>query len=284
MFCFKFGSENVPELPEVETVCRGLSKFLVGLRISSIEINRDGLRFPFPLDLKSIKGCHVLNVRRRAKYILIELENDLTLLVHLGMTGRFKLCTGATIIEKHDHLVFHFDGGSIAIYTDPRRFGIIDLIHGDTIHPLLAKLGPEPLSNDWNFEVLHKSLNRRNSPIKSVLMNQHVVVGIGNIYASEILFRSGVSPNRKASNISINMARRIHSATVEVLNEAILAGGSTLQDGQFLDVEGKFGYFSHEFSVYGREGKKCKNNSCRNIVKKSAHQGRSTYHCTRCQR
>ncbi len=274
----------MPELPEVETVCRGLSEYLVGQKITTLEINRKGLRFPFPIDLKSVEGNQVLNVRRRAKYILIELENDLTLLVHLGMTGRFKLRDGDIETEKHDHLVFHFEGGSTATYTDPRRFGIIDLIRGDSIHPLLAKLGPEPLSSNWDCGVLHESLSNRKSPIKSILMNQEVVVGIGNIYASEILFRAGVSPNRKATNVSLKMATRIHEATIKVLNEAILAGGSTLQDGQFLDVEGKFGYFSHDFSVYDRGGEECKNNNCKNIVKKSVHQGRSTYHCTRCQR
>ena len=274
----------MPELPEVETVCRGLSQHLVGQTISSLEIKREGLRFPFPNDLNSIVGNQVLNVVRRAKYILIGLQNNYTLLVHLGMTVRFKLRTGIIEHEKHDHLVFHFASGSTATYTDPRRFGIIDLIHGDVAHPLLSNLGPEPLSKDWNADVLLESLRNRKSPIKSVLMNQQVVVGIGNIYASEILFRAGVSPNRKATNISLQMAKRIHQSTLDVLDEAIEVGGSTLQDGQFLDVEGKFGYFSHNFSVYDRAGEECKNIGCNNIVKKTVQQGRSTFHCTSCQR
>ncbi|MDP6906042.1 MAG: bifunctional DNA-formamidopyrimidine glycosylase/DNA-(apurinic or apyrimidinic site) lyase [Candidatus Thalassarchaeaceae archaeon] len=274
----------MPELPEVETVCRGLAGHLIGKHIVKIELNRDGLRFPFPSNMKSIEGLKIKSINRRAKYILIELENNSTLLVHLGMTGRFKLENLRGTPEKHDHVVIHLDDNSTAVYTDPRRFGIIDLFERGQNHPLLIKLGPEPLSSNWDGEILHSSIKNRKSAIKSVLMNQHVVVGIGNIYASEILYRSGISPNRKASNVSSTMANRIHKCTVEVLKEAIDSGGSTLKDGQFVDVNGKLGYFSHGFSVYDREGEMCKNNNCTNIIKKSIHQGRSTYHCTRCQR
>ncbi len=274
----------MPELPEVETVCKGLSAHLTGKRITQLELNRNDLRFPFPDDLKSVEGREVIAIHRRAKYILIRLEDDLTMLVHLGMSGRFRFHEQPVSHEKHDHVIIHLDDGSIAIYTDPRRFGVIDLIYEEDNHRLLNHLGPEPLSTLWNGDIFMKSLRERKVSIKSALMNQKIVVGVGNIYASEALFLAKVSPNRKACNISLPQANRIHHATVQILENAITAGGSTLRDGQFTDIEGELGYFPHQFAVYDREGLECVNPNCTKLVKKSVHQGRSTYHCTACQR
>jgi formamidopyrimidine-DNA glycosylase len=269
----------MPELPEVETVRRGLLG-LVGKRILSVELNRADLRFPFPSDMDSIAGRKIINIERRAKYLLIRLENDLTWLAHLGMTGRF----GHKLEGKHDHVVVDFVDGARLVYTDPRRFGIMDLIHGDSEHKLLSHLGPEPLGDHWSGEILQKSLNGRNVNIKSALLDQKVVVGIGNIYASEILFRAGVSPKRLAKNISKRKALEIYIETQNVLLTAIEAGGSTLRDGQFKGINGDLGYFPHEFSVYDREGEECTTTGCEKLVKRAVQSGRSTFFCSQCQR
>ena len=269
----------MPELPEVETVRRGLLS-LIGKRILSVELNRPNLRFPFPDDMYSIAGRKILDVERRAKYILIALEDDLTWLVHLGMTGRF----GHRLEGKHDHVVVDFVDGTRLVYTDPRRFGVMDLIRPGESHKLLERLGPEPLGDNWSGVQLHESLRNRNISIKSALLNQHIVVGIGNIYASEILFRSGISPKRLAKNISLLMAKEIYRQTQHVLLTAIEAGGSTLKDGQFKQLDGDLGYFPHEFAVYDREGEECANPNCVKLVKKLVQSGRSTFYCSGCQR
>jgi len=269
----------MPELPEVETVRRGLLD-LVGKEILSVELNRADLRFPFPEDMDSIAGRKILNIERRAKYLLIRLENDLTLLSHLGMTGRF----GKALEGKHDHVIIDFVDGNRLVYTDPRRFGIMDLIHGDAEHKLLSHLGPEPFDTDWDGVRLHDSIRGRNVSIKSALLDQKIVVGIGNIYASEILFRAGVSPNRLAKNISKTMAGRIHGEVQNVLLAAIEAGGSTLKDGQFKAIDGNLGYFPHEFTVYDREGENCVTFECQNLIRRVVQSGRSTFYCSSCQR
>ncbi|MEE2748070.1 MAG: bifunctional DNA-formamidopyrimidine glycosylase/DNA-(apurinic or apyrimidinic site) lyase [Candidatus Thermoplasmatota archaeon] len=269
----------MPELPEVETVRRGLLG-LVGKRILSIELNRADLRFPFPEDMDSIAGRKIIDIERRAKYLLIRLEDDLTWLAHLGMTGRF----GQTLEGKHDHVIVDFVDGSRLVYTDPRRFGIMDLIRGNNEHKLLSHLGPEPLGDDWSGEILYESLRGRNVNIKTALLDQKVVVGIGNIYASEILFRAGISPKRLAKNISKNKSMEIYNETQHVLLLAIEAGGSTLRDGQFKGIDGDLGYFPHEFAVYDREGEICTSPGCENVVKRMVQSGRSTFFCSRCQR
>ena len=269
----------MPELPEVETVRRGLLG-LVGKEILAIELNRADLRFPFPDDMDSIAGRKIIDIVRRAKYLLIRLEGDLTWLVHLGMTGRF----GRVLEGKHDHVVIDFVDGTRLVYTDPRRFGIMDLIQGDNEHKLLSHLGPEPLGSDWSGVLLHKSLRGRNVSIKTALLDQKIVVGIGNIYASEILFRAGVSPKRLAKNVTEKMAIRIYEETQIVLLTAIQAGGSTLKDGQFKQIDGNLGYFPHEFAVYDREGEVCTSVECSNTIKRMVQSGRSTFFCSRCQR
>ena len=269
----------MPELPEVETVRRGLLG-LVGKEILAVELNRPNLRFPFPEDMEIIAGRKIIDIDRRAKYLLIRLEGDLTWLVHLGMTGRF----GRDLEGKHDHVVTDFVDGTRLVYTDPRRFGIMDLIHGNDGHKLLNHLGPEPLGTRWSGKRLHKSLRGRNISIKSALLDQKIVVGIGNIYASEILFRAGVSPKRLAKNVSEKMSIRIYDEAQIVLLTAIEAGGSTLKDGQFKQIDGNLGYFPHEFAVYDREGETCVDPICGKMVKKLVQSGRSTFYCSGCQR
>ena len=185
---------------------------------------------------------------------------------------------------KHDHVVIDFVDGTRLVYTDPRRFGIMDIIHGDNEHKLLSHLGPEPLGTGWSGKLLHKALRGRNVSIKSALLDQKIVVGIWNIYASEILFRAGVSPKRLAKNVSEKMANRIYDETQIVLMTAIEAGGSTLKDGQFKQIDGNLGYFPHEFAVYDREDEICTSVECSNIIKRMVQSGRSTFYCSRCQR
>ena len=269
----------MPELPEVETVRRGLLS-LVGKQILSIELHRPNLRFPFPEDMDSIAGRKILGIDRRAKYLLIALEGGLTWLSHLGMTGRF----GHQLEGKHDHVVVDFVDGTRLVYTDPRRFGMMDLIRPGESHKLLSNLGPEPLGNHWSGAQLHESIRNRNVSIKSALLNQHIVVGIGNIYASEILFRAGISPKRLAKNITRAMADDIYRQTQHVLLTAIEAGGSTLKDGQFKKLDGDLGYFPHEFAVYDREEEICVDPNCAKRVKKLVQSGRSTFYCSGCQR
>ena len=269
----------MPELPEVETVRRGLLS-LVGKRVLSIEINRPDLRFPFPDDMDLIAGRKIIAIDRRAKYLLIRLEGGLTWLAHLGMTGRF----GQSLEGKHDHVVVDFIDGSRLVYTDPRRFGIMDIIHGNDQHKLLDHLGPEPLGPNWSGASLHQALAGRNVSIKTALLDQKIVVGIGNIYASEILFRAGISPKRLAKNISSNKSQAIYNETQTVLLAAIEAGGSTLRDGQFKGIDGDLGYFPHEFAVYDREGMQCINLGCEKLVKRVVQSGRSTFYCSICQR
>ena len=269
----------MPELPEVETVRRGLLG-LVGKEILAVELNRPDLRFPFPEDMEIIAGRKIIDIDRRAKYLLIRLEGDLTWLVHLGMTGRF----GRELEGKHDHVITDFVDGTRLVYTDPRRFGIMDLIHGNDGHKLLNHLGPEPLGTEWSGKRLHKSLQGRNISIKSALLDQKIVVGIGNIYASEILFRAGVSPKRLAKNVSEKMSIRIYEEAQIVLLTAIEAGGSTLKDGQFKQIDGNLGYFPHEFAVYDREDEVCTSVECSNTIKRVVQSGRSTFYCSRCQR
>lgn len=268
----------MPELPEVETVRRGL-QHAVGRTLLAVETRREGLRYPFPAGLCRLVGNRLERIDRVAKYLLFRFEGPRDLLVHLGMTGRF-----GREEEKHSHLLLHFVDGLSLVYTDPRRFGIVDLVEEGIPHPLLDGLAADPLEGGWSVEALHQAIHSRRAPIKQLLMDQRVVAGLGNIYASEVLFRAGVSPRRLGRNVSLRSATRIHAATREVLEAAIAAGGSTLSDGQFRGVEGDLGYFPHEFAVYDREGAPCIEVACGGIVKRVVQGGRSTFFCGRCQR
>ncbi len=267
----------MPELPEVETVRTGLSRSWIGKRIEGVELRREGLRFPFPEGLeKRLTGQKIIDIRRRAKYLLIDLDNDDVLLSHLGMSGKWTLdaseCEG-----KHDHVVIYLDDGSMSVYNDPRRFGVLDIFTG-TSHKLLDHLGPEPLEN-WTAEDLYEKLQRRKSPIKICILDQKVVVGVGNIYACEALNRSHISPTRKSNKVSKKECQVLVNEIKVILAEAIQAGGSTLRD--FAGVDGTLGYFPHQFRVYDKEGSECE---CGGTVERLVQGGRSTFWCPSCQK
>lgn len=282
----------MPELPEVETVRRGLVKHMLGKRIDKVELHRPNLRFPFPEGMAdNMSGCRVEAVERRAKYLLIRLSGGMTWMVHLGMSGYFSLLSSGEHKErqKHDHVVIHLSGGGRAVYNDQRRFGIMDLFAAEEQdeHRLLAHLGPEPLSEDWGPSQFCQTMSGRTSPIKVALLNQKLVAGLGNIYVCEALHRSGISPQRKSGDVVgkrgvSKRATALVQQVKEVLSEAIEAGGSTLRD--FQSVDGELGYFPHSFTVYDREGEDCRKSSCKGIIARIVQAGRSTFYCPKCQK
>ena len=283
----------MPELPEVETVRRGISPVMEGVQIADVHVNRPDLRWPFPDRMaERLKGRHVTNVRRRSKYILVDLDSGETLLIHLGMSGRIlisgdpqgRFVHAHPIAEKHDHVVIDMQTGARITYNDPRRFGAMDLLDTATAedHPLLSVLGPEPLGNGFGEEQLFDAIKGRNSPMKTVLLDQKVVAGLGNIYVCEALFRAKIDPRRKANNLSRKRADSLVPIIRDVLSEAIDAGGSSLKD--FRQADGELGYFQHSFDVYGREGEPCKTDGCHGAIRRITQSGRSTFYCAQCQR
>jgi len=283
----------MPELPEVETVRRGLESHLTGRRIESVELRRSDLRFPFPEGFTALlRGRLVESVERRAKYLLIRLDGDTTWMCHLGMTGRWTLL-GADSNDSddgpHDWVVVHLDDGGRAVFSDHRRFGFMD--HFETSeqdqNKFLAKLGPEPTPDDLTPIDMAEALKGRRTPMKAALLDQRTVAGLGNIYVCEILFRSGISPRRSASSVAgksgvTKRVERVTAATHDVIVEAIDAGGSSISD--FVNVEGDLGYFSHSFQVYGREGEPCLSEECVATIRRIVQSGRSTFYCPNCQR
>lgn len=275
----------MPELPEVETVCRGLAKPLTDARITEAAAHRADLRAPLPADLGAkLKGARVLNVTRRAKYILIALDNRQTLLLHLGMSGRIILSHENTPLQKHDHISIAFDNGLHARFNDPRRFGYCDLVPTDKIpeHKLLRSLGIEPLSPAFTPARLAMLLKGRKSAIKTALLDQKLVVGIGNIYASEALFAAHIDPRRPAGSCTQSELRTLTASIKKTLQAAIKAGGSSLRD--YVQTDGELGYFQNHFSVYDREGERCPGCTC-NLkktkgIRRIAQAGRSTFYCT----
>lgn len=283
----------MPELPEVETVRRGLEPSMTGVKIIKADVNRPDLRWPFPERMaERLTGATVLQLRRRSKYILADLDSAETLLIHLGMSGRMTVSgdpLGQFVHEhpaqaKHDHVVFHMENGARVTFNDPRRFGAMDLMTTGSVetHPLLAKLGPEPLGNAFSEDHLISALKGKNTPIKSALLDQHVVAGLGNIYVCEVLFRAGIHPARKVSRISEQRIASLVPIIREVLLEAIAAGGSSLKD--FRQADGELGYFQHNFRVYGREGERCVTPDCASEIKRITQSGRSSFFCPSCQR
>lgn len=272
----------MPELPEVETTRCGLLKTVKGQRIDEVELRRGDLRFPFPGDLQErLIGHTITDIRRRAKYLLIDLDSNDVLLAHLGMSGSFRVIPAAGYEpKKHDHVILHLANGTLCVFHDPRRFGIIDVFgqKEEGGHALLAHLGPEPLSRDFTANYLAKALQRRKGPIKPVLMDQKLVVGVGNIYASESLFLAGIHPDTPAHK-TLQKAPQLVESIRTVLNAAIASGGSTLRD--FLGADGASGYFQHRFNVYERENEPCTN--CKTSIRSAVHAGRSTYWCPQCQ-
>ncbi|MGR3502084.1 bifunctional DNA-formamidopyrimidine glycosylase/DNA-(apurinic or apyrimidinic site) lyase [Pseudaestuariivita sp.] len=283
----------MPELPEVETVRRGLASVMEGGTIARAEVRRPDLRWPFPDGMAArLTGQGVRAIRRRSKYILIDLASGESLLVHLGMSGRMTISgdpLGKFVHDHptrvaHDHVVWDMADGTRVTFNDARRFGAMDLLPtGDeTAHPLLAKLGPEPLGNAFNEEVLIKAFQNRNTPVKSALLDQRIVAGLGNIYVCEALFRAGISPTRKAGKIGKSRVASLVPIIRDVLTEAIEAGGSSLRD--YRQADGELGYFQHSFAVYGQEGQPCTRDGCTGTVKRIVQSGRSSFYCAQCQR
>ena len=288
----------MPELPEVETVRRGLAPTMSGSEIVQVETRRADLRFPLPRGFKKrLSGARIETLDRRGKYLIAPLSTGEALIMHLGMTGRFtvhrtdelrpgRFVRDATPEQRHDHVVFHLktDAGDDAVitYNDARRFGFMDLASFANIDKSrhFKRMGPEPLSNAFSAARLNAALRGRTASIKAALLDQAVVAGIGNIYACEALFRAGISPRRRAASVAGRRGERLRRAVVDVLNDAIEAGGSTLRD--FAGADGALGYFQHRFDVYGREGEACA--VCAAPVRRLVQSGRSTFYCGRCQR
>lgn len=269
----------MPELPEVETVCRGLAPHLTGRRVESVQCHRADLRFPLP-EMSVLHGRICERVARRGKYLQF-FFGDLLLVWHLGMTGRFHVLPAASPAQPHEHVRIYLADGDCLMYRDARRFGYAGLMlaHAWQAHPWFANLGPEPLGDDFNAAYLAACCKGRKGPIKPLLMNAHVVVGVGNIYACEALFRAGIHPQRAAGRIGRERLQRLVLAVREVLSEAIASGGSTISD--FVHVDGSPGYFSHNFAVYGREGEVC--TACGGAIRRMLQTGRSSFYCVVCQ-
>lgn len=274
----------MPELPEVETVCRGLAKVLAGRRIAAVATHRRDLRKPFPRGLAQLRG-DVVSVTRRAKYALINLSGGKTLVIHLGMTGRL-LFYGADekyAKGKHDHMVVTMDNGLRMVFSDPRRFGLVDLVDTAAIdaHPLFAHLGPEPFDKKFSATYMAARFKNRKTAIKVAIMDQEVVVGVGNIYAAEALFSARIDPRLPAGDVPRAGLTRLATAIRKTLEKAIAAGGSSLRD--YVQTDGTLGLFQHNFAVYDRAGGKCKGCTC-NVKKTGGVQrivqgGRSTFYC-----
>jgi len=276
----------MPELPEVETVRRGLIPVMQGKQIIRADVNRPDLRWPFPENMAArLTGKTVERLRRRSKYILADLSSGETLLIHLGMSGRMLISTAPhPEIEKHDHVVFHMQDDARVVFNDVRRFGAMDLAPTEAIadHKLLASIGPEPLGNAFDESYLVDRLKGKNTPIKNALLDQRIIAGLGNIYVCEVLLRAGVSPIRKAGQLPAATVRSLVPIIRDVLGEAIESGGSSLKD--YRQADGELGYFQHSFRAYGREGKPCVTKGCRGTIERIVQAGRSTFYCAQCQR
>lgn len=259
-----------------------------GRTILSVTQNRPDLRFPLPDRFaERLSGTRIAHLSRRAKFLMAELSTGDVLVMHLGMTGRFTVSGQAGSPEPgtnpaHDHVIFHMEGGVSVTYNDPRRFGFMELWPGASFeaYPRLKKLGPEPLSNTFSAAYLDEVLAGRNTPIKSALLDQSIIAGLGNIYVCEALYRAGISPKRKAHSIPGGRAQRLVPAINDIIAEAIAAGGSSISD--FASASGELGYFQHGFAVYDREDAPCP--KCEKPIKRIVQSGRSTFYCASCQR
>lgn len=296
----------MPELPEVETVRRGLAPTLEGARIVRLDQNRPDLRFPFPADFKArLGGRTITALSRRSKYLLADLDSGDVLVMHLGMSGSFRIEDGSENTPgaftharsknpKHDHVVFHLKtakgSGARVIYNDPRRFGFMTLVPRPELssHPLFAELGIEPLGNELNGETLSRLFAGRKTPLKAALLNQKLIAGLGNIYVCEALWRTGLGPTRQAGSIAGKNGKATAKTAAlaghirETLLEAIKAGGSSLRD--HTQADGSLGYFQHNFAVYDREGEPCRTDGCTGTIARIVQSNRSTFYCPKCQR
>lgn len=293
----------MPELPEVETVRRGLQPVMEGSKIVKAEARRKDLRFPFQKDFVArLDGQTVTGLGRRAKYLMADLGSGDVLLMHLGMSGSFRVVANDETKtpgqfhhprgddRAHDHVVFHMSSGASVVFNDPRRFGYMKIIarHGLEAEPLLKGLGPEPLGNEFDATMLARACADKKTSLKAALLDQRVVAGLGNIYVCEALYRSQLSPRRSAATLATKKseptdhAKRLVNAIHGVLNQAIEAGGSSLRDHR--QTSGELGYFQHSFQVYDREGETCQTARCGGIVKRFTQNGRSTFWCPKCQK
>ncbi|EKE43796.1 hypothetical protein OCGS_2130 [Oceaniovalibus guishaninsula JLT2003] len=287
----------MPELPEVETVRRGLAPVMEGRRILHADLRRPDLRWPLPDRMADrLTGARVGLLGRRSKYLLAGLDTGETLIVHLGMSGRMQIerdggsglpdCfhhAGSRLV-RHDHVLLGMEGGARVVFNDPRRFGAMDLHPTDRLddHWLLARLGPEPLGNAFHVEHLKAAFTNRRMPVKAALLDQRIVAGLGNIYVCEALHRAGIDPRRQAGRIAVARLDRLVAAIRDVLSDAIAAGGSSLRDHR--QADGALGYFQHTFRVYDREGALCVTPGCAGTVRRIVQSGRSTFFCPACQR
>ena len=281
----------MPELPEVETVARGLAMRLEGRVLTRVEQRRANLRMPFPERLvERLTGRRVISIRRRAKYILITLDDDGVVIAHLGMSGRMVIGTLPEVSPPgpHDHFIMETDDGAQVRFNDARRFGLLVMSHAAEIerHPLLAGIGPEPLGNAFSAPILSERLAGRMTPIKAALLDQAVVAGLGNIYVSEALFWAGINPKRNAATVAGKPTEKLVPAIRQVLTEAIAAGGSTLRD--YVQSSGELGYFQKQFAVYGRAGEACPGCTCdlakTGGIQRIVQAGRSSFYCEKRQR
>jgi formamidopyrimidine-DNA glycosylase len=296
-------THRMPELPEVETVRRGLQPAMEGARIDRLELRRGDLRFPFQGDFaQRLQGRVITSLGRRAKYLLADLDSGDVLLMHLGMSGSFRVVSDDQNVmpgafhhprsdeRAHDHVVFHMSSGPSVIYNDPRRFGFMKIFARSEAEqePFIKDIGPEPLGNEFDAAMLAEACRNKKTSLKAALLDQTVVAGLGNIYVCEALFRSHLSPRRLAATLSTKKGepteRAVHlvDAIHDVLNLAIKAGGSSLRDHR--QTSGELGYFQHSFQVYDREGEPCKTDGCSRIVKRFVQNGRSTFWCPKCQK
>ena len=288
--------QAMPELPEVETVRRGLEPVLAGARLARVEARRPDLRFPFPEGfVQRLSGAMILRLERRAKYLMAVLDRGETLVMHLGMSGRFEITRpegyerpgeflyAADPDPKHAHVVFETEAGARVTYYDPRRFGYMALLDTESLeaHPWFAGLGPEPLSDAFDAERLAQVFAGRKQGPKTLLLDQRTVAGLGNIYVCEALNRAKISPFAASGSIAPARLGPLVAIIRQVLEEAIAAGGSTLRD--YAGADGALGYFQHRFCVYGREGEACANAGCGGTIARQVQAGRSTFHCPACQ-
>lgn len=269
----------MPELPEVETTRKGIEPYLVDHVVNEIRIHNGSLRWPVPSSVNALKGAVVLSVARRGKYLLINIAAG-TAIVHLGMSGSLRICEPEEALRKHDHIELLIDSGKCLRFHDPRRFGcFLWQATGEPLHKLLAKLGPEPLSDAFNAEHLFKATRNRQVAIKNLIMNSEIVVGVGNIYASESLFMAGIRPGRAAKRVSRRECTKLVDTIKLVLERSIKQGGTTLRD--FINSDGNPGYFAQSLQVYGREGEPCR--ECKVAITQKVLGQRSTFYCSQCQ-
>lgn len=271
----------MPELPEVETSRRGIEPHILNQTVDDVVIRQHRLRWPIPRKLPEyLKGHSIKSVNRRGKYLLLEMSTG-TLIIHLGMSGSLRICEHDRAFDKHDHFDLVLSNNKLLRLRDPRKFGCV-LWTNQAIekHKLFSKLGPEPLGNEFDGDILFQKSRKRSCSIKSLIMNSHIVVGIGNIYACESLFLAGINPKRKAGSVSKARCHLLATSIKQVLNASIEQGGTTLRD--FSREDGKPGYFAQKLYVYGRAGENCQN--CGSMIKQFTQQGRSTFYCSHCQK